>query len=250
MKTLTFKFISSSIDTWYGPEVKSFELELEDEEAAFLEKLAEELGEVTEEDLEECNPELSEKISEEACSPEWLAWAEEEGVMDTENGQRYLVLHTLSVPGKSDVECFILSRSSDSFFCHVMEQSTAECQLQDIVRITKPVRNPALLTAVDDIIRVQTGMVYQGVITNQVFGSHYEIWNRSDNAVYTIRNDEVAAVGMKAFNPDYTLWQQTPYLQTIQTESQIFGPGFIIENTYATSRTPGTLTFLTKEGKN
>lgn len=188
------------------------------------------------------------KISEEACSPEWLAWAEEERVMDTENGQRYLVLHTLSVPGKSDVECFILSRSSDSFFCHVMEQSTTECQLQDIVRITKPVRNPALLTAVDDIIRVQTGMVYQGVITNQVFGSHYEIWNRSDNAVYTIRNDEVAAVGMKAFNPDYTLWQQTPYLQTIQTESQIFGPGFIIENTYATSRTPGTLTFLTKEG--
>lgn len=65
MKTLTFKFISEGISD-YGPRVNSFELELKDEEAAFLEKLAEELGEVTEEDLEECNPELSEKISEEA----------------------------------------------------------------------------------------------------------------------------------------------------------------------------------------
>lgn len=188
------------------------------------------------------------RISEKACSPEWLAWAEAEGVMENENGQRYLPLHILSVPGKSDIECFILSRSSDSFFCHVMEQGTAECQLQDIVRITKPARDPALLTAVDDIIRVQAGTVYQGVITNQVIGSHYEIWNRSDDALYTIRNNEVAAVGMKAFNPDYTLWQQTPYLQTVQTESQMFGPGFIIENTYATTTTPGTLKFLTKEG--
>lgn len=65
MKTLTFKFISEGLSD-YGPRVNSFELELEDEEAAFLEKLAEDLGEVTEEDLEERNPELSKKISEEA----------------------------------------------------------------------------------------------------------------------------------------------------------------------------------------
>lgn len=66
MKTLKFNLISDSLDTPYGPDVDSFELELEDEEAAFLEKLAEELGEVTEEELGERNPELSEKISEEA----------------------------------------------------------------------------------------------------------------------------------------------------------------------------------------
>lgn len=66
MKTLTFKFISDSIDTEYGPEVDSFELDLEDEEAVFLKMLAEELGEVTEEELEKRNPELSEKIRAEA----------------------------------------------------------------------------------------------------------------------------------------------------------------------------------------
>lgn len=65
MKTLTFNLISDSIDTEYGPEVDSFELELKDEEAAYIEELAKELGEVTEEDLEERNPELSETISEE-----------------------------------------------------------------------------------------------------------------------------------------------------------------------------------------
>lgn len=162
-------------------------------------------------------------------SDDWKAWSIANSKLVNEGGRKILRMTSMVIPGHDKNDYVILERGTKYLKCFTISDGIIERSVSDIYCIQKAERNPTLLTDVDDIVKTDTKSIC-GVILEQYPGVQIKIWDRNDGNVHIVNYNEIRSIGKAAFNTDYSLWEQTPYLDKLITENGKGEEGLIIEN--------------------
>jgi len=178
-------------------------------------------------------------------SDAWKAWAVTHNKFVNEGGRKTLRMTSMVIPGHNKNDYVILERGTKYLKCFTISDGVIERQVSDIYCIQKAERNSTLLTDVDDIIKTDTKSIC-GVILEQYPGIQIKIWDKNDGSIHIVNYNEIRSIGKAAFNSDYSIWEQTPYLDRLITENGKGEEGIIIENGLAGDV---NLVFATPAGK-
>lgn len=176
----------------------------------------------------------TEKKELQSLSQDWQDWAVANHKVELSGkDKKYLSLTTMTVAGVTK-EWYILVSGSKYVTAFTLTKGTDFCMMKDIVSISKPERSETLLTDMDDIIQTD-GVSYSGVLLEQKPGVSYTIWSNEDKSVHSIDFADVRSVGKARFNPDYSIWSQTPVLERLTLKQGVTAEGLILETTFTPS---------------
>lgn len=134
----------------------------------------------------------------------------------------------MTVKGQSR-DYYILVNGAKYLTAFTISEGTEPCKMSDIASIRKPERDNTLLTDIDDIVQTDNA-TYTGIILEQIPGVSFTVWNKSDHTVHRVDYADVRSVGKSRFNKDYSIWDQTPYLDRINLKNMTTENGLVIEN--------------------
>ena len=189
--------------------------------------------------------EVSVKRDYDELSEAWKVWAAENNKLINENGKKYLRMASMVIPGYNRNDYVILERGTKSMKCFTISDGVIERQVSDIYCIQKTERNLTLLTDIDDIIKTDDKSI-TGVILEQYPGIQVKIWDKNDGNIHIVNYNEIRSIGKAPYNPDYSIWEQSPYLDRLITENGTGEEGLIIENGLSGDV---NLVFATPDGK-
>lgn len=161
-------------------------------------------------------------------SKEWQDWAIENNKVETVGKDRFVSLTNMTVKGQSR-DYYILVNGAKYLTAFTISEGTEPCKMSEIASIRKPERDNTLLTDVDDIVQTDNA-TYTGIILEQIPGVSFTVWNKSDHTVHCVDYADVRSVGKDRFNRDYSIWNQTPYLDCLHLKNGKTGDGLVIEN--------------------
>lgn len=161
-------------------------------------------------------------------SKEWQDWAMENNKVETVGKDRFVSLTNMTVKGQSR-DYYILVNGAKYLTAFTISEGTEPCKMSDIASIRKPERDNTLLTDIDDIVQTDNA-TYTGIILEQIPGVSFTVWNKSDHTVHRVDYADVRSVGKSRFNKDYSIWDQTPYLDRINLKNMTTENGLVIEN--------------------
>ncbi len=159
----------------------------------------------------------------------WRDWAIANNKFVNEGGKKVLRMTSMIIPGHNKADYVILERGTRNLKCFTISEGVLERSISDIHCIQKLERNTTLLTDVDDIIKTEDKAI-TGVILEQYPGIQVKIWDKNDGTVHIVNYNEIRSIGKNRFNSDYSLWEQSPYIETLITEKGYGEEGVIIEN--------------------
>lgn len=162
-------------------------------------------------------------------SKEWQDWAIENNKVETIEKDRFVSLTNMSVKGHASRDYYILINGAKYLTAFTISEGTEPCKMSEIASIRKPERDNTLLTDVDDIVQTDNA-TYTGIILEQIPGVSFTVWNKSDHSVHRVDYADVRSVGKGRFNLDYSIWNQTPYLDCVRLKNGTTGNGLVIEN--------------------
>ncbi len=166
----------------------------------------------------------------EKLSAEWLEWAQANDKLETLREVSYLPLTIMAVKGDVTRDYYVLLSGSKEVRCFSISGGKANISMGDIEYVRKPERDNTLLTDIDDVVQTET-RTYTGVIREQQPGARITIWNNADRSLYAIDYAEIRSVGKSAFNPDYSIWEQSACLEKLHFKAGwSTEPGLIMEN--------------------
>ncbi len=164
-------------------------------------------------------------------SKEWQDWAIENNKVETQGKDKFVSLTNMTVKGQSR-DYYILVNGAKYLTAFTISEGTEPCRMSEIASIRKPERDNTLLTDVDDIVQTDNA-TYTGIILEQIPGVSFTVWNESDHTVHLVDYADVRSVGKDRFNRDYSLWNQTPYLERVKLKNETSsGEGLVIENSF------------------
>lgn len=180
--------------------------------------------------VEEIESEEQYRKGESELSSEWQAWAETNNKYVNAGGEKYLPLSRLKLPQIGTVECCVLERGTKFMKVFAIHAGVTQTTSSSIRCIIKEKRNPLLLTDMNDVIKTEVDS-YEGVLLEQYPGEQLKIWNSYNNSIIVVNNHEVKAKGRVKFNPDYSIWEQTKYLEQLELASNVTTEkGILIES--------------------
>ena len=161
---------------------------------------------------------------------QWREWAAHNDKLVRKGNEESLTLARISFPGEPSRDYYVLIDGSKHIRCYCIAHDFADVNASEIDHLERDSRQPALLTDIDDIVTTATKS-YKGIIVRQVPGKQIQIWDRITNTVNVVDNTDIVSIRKEAFNPDYTLWEQAPYLERIAIKNSSFIPqdGVIVE---------------------
>ena len=162
-------------------------------------------------------------------SKEWQDWAIENNKVETNGEDRFVYLTNMTVKGQASRDYYILVTGAKYLTAFTISEGIEPCKMSDIASIRKPERDNTLLTDVDDIVQTDNA-TYTGIILEQIPGVSFTVWNKSDHSVHRVDYADVRSVGKSRFNKDYSIWDQTPYLDCVHLKNMTTGKGLVIEN--------------------
>ena len=162
-------------------------------------------------------------------SKEWQDWAIENNKVETVGKDRFVSLTNMTVKGQSR-DYYILVNGAKYLTAFTISEGTEPCKMSDIASIRKPERDNTLLTDIDDIVQTDNA-TYTGIILEQIPGVSFTVWNKSDHTVHRVDYADVRSVGKSRFNKDYSIWDQTPYLDRINLKNMTTENGLVLCNT-------------------
>ena len=173
----------------------------------------------------------TEKREFERLSKEWQNWAIENNKVETIGNNRYVSLTNMTVKGQSSRDYYILVTGAKYLTAFTISDGIEPCKMSEIASIRKPERANTLLIDIDDIVQTDNA-TYTGVILEQIPGVSFTVWNKSDHSVHRVDYADVRSVGKSRFNKDYSIWDQTPYLERVNLKNGTTGIGLVIENSF------------------
>ena len=173
----------------------------------------------------------TEKREFERLSKEWQNWAIENNKVETIGNNRYVSLTNMTVKGQSSRDYYILVTGAKYLTAFTISDGIEPCKMSEIASIRKPERANTLLIDIDDIVQTDNA-TYTGIILEQIPGVSFTVWNKSDHSVHRVDYADVRSVGKSRFNQDYSIWDQTPYLDCLQLKNGKTGEGLVIENSF------------------
>ena len=90
--------------------------------------------------------------------------------------------------------------------------------------------NPMVITGLNDEIKTRDGKIYNGQISEQIFGKSIKI--QTSEGEKTIESDKILEQKKVKMSPDYTLIEQAPYKTLIKTRKDEEFTGVIIYQYY------------------
>lgn len=162
---------------------------------------------------------------------EWQDWAMENNKVETHEKNRFVSLTNMTVKGQPSRDYYILINGAKYLTAFTISEGTELCKMSEIASIRKPERDNTLLTDVDDIVQTDNA-TYTGIILEQIPGVSFTVWNKSDHTVHRVDYADVRSVGKSRFNRDYSIWDQTPYLERVSLKNGTTGTGLVIENSF------------------
>ena len=178
-------------------------------------------------------------------SDAWKEWAVDNNKLINENGKKVLRMSSRVIPGHNRSDYVILERGTKTMRCFTISDGVIERPVADIYCIQKPGRVSTLLTDIDDIIKTDDRSI-TGVILEQYPNVQVKIWDKNDGTVHIVNYSEIRSIGKVAYNSDYSIWEQSPYLDRLITENGTGEEGLIIENGLSGDI---NLVFATPDGK-
>lgn len=160
---------------------------------------------------------------------EWQDWAIENNKVETLGKNRFVSLTNMSVKGQANRDYYILINGAKYLTAFTISEGIEPCKMSEIASIRKPERDNTLLTDVDDIVQTDNA-TYTGIILEQIPGVSFTVWNKSDHSVHRVDYADVRSVGKGRFNQDYSIWNQTPYLDCVHLKDRTTEKGLVIEN--------------------
>ncbi len=180
--------------------------------------------------VEEIESEEQYRKEESELSSEWQAWAISNNRYVSAEGKKYLPLSSLKLPRIGTVECCVIERGTKFVKVFAIHEGIAQTTSSNIRCIIKEKRDPLLLTDMNDVVKTEVDS-YEGVVLEQYPGEQLKIWNSYNNSIIVINNNEVKAKGRVKFNPNYSIWEQTEYLEQLELASgATTEKGVLIEN--------------------
>lgn len=162
---------------------------------------------------------------------EWQDWAMENNKVETIGNDRVVSLTNMTVKGRSSRDYYILISGAKFLTAFTISEGIEPCKMSEIASIRKPERDNTLLIDIDDIVQTDNA-TYTGVILEQIPGVSFTVWNKSDHSVHRVDYADVRSVGKSRFNRDYSIWDQTPYLERVNLKNGTTGTGLVIENSF------------------
>lgn len=153
-------------------------------------------------------------------SSEWQAWANENNKYMNVGGEKFLSLSRLKLPEIGAVECCVIERGTKFVKVFAIHNGVAQTTSSNIRCIIKEKRDPLLLTDMNDVVKTEMDS-YEGILLEQYPGAQLKIWNSYNNSIIVINNNEVKAKGRGKFNPDYSIWEQTKFLEQLELSSNV-----------------------------
>ncbi len=162
---------------------------------------------------------------------EWQDWAMENNKVETNGDNRFVSLTNMTVKGQANRDYYILVTGAKYLTAFTISDGIMPCKMSEIASIRKPERANTLLIDIDDIVQTDNA-TYTGIILEQIPGVSFTIWNKSDHSVHRVDYADVRSVGKSRFNQDYSIWDQTPYLERVSLKNGTTGTGLVIENSF------------------
>lgn len=178
-------------------------------------------------------------------SDSWKSWASANNKLLNEGGKKILRMTSMVIPGHNKNDYVILERGTKYMKCFTISDGVIERPITDIYCIQKAERNSTLLTDIDDIVKTDTKSIC-GVILEQYPGIQIKIWDKHDGSIHIVNYNEIRSIGKAAYNVNYSIWEQTPYLDRLITSNGKGEEGIIIENGLSGDV---NLVFATPDGK-
>ena len=160
---------------------------------------------------------VSEKVRLSDLSEEWQKWVSDNEKTENYGDEKVVTLSTMSIQGYERMKYYVLERGTKYSKCITLTPGQVQCKMSDIYCFLKASRATTLLTDIDDIVTTKTGN-FTGIMLEQYPGKQMKIWDKSDKGIHVVNADEVLFVGKAAFNPELSLWCQTPVLERLQTK--------------------------------
>lgn len=179
---------------------------------------------------------------------QWKEWAEKTGKLVTQGKETTLTLSRISFSGEPTRDYYVLIEGDRHIRCYCIANDFADVVSTDIVRLERNTRSSTLLTDMNDIVTTLSKS-YTGTIIRQVPGKQLQIWDCNSGKVNVVDYADIISLRKEPFNPDYTIWQQTPYLERIalKNTNAIAQDGVITEQTMVKDR-ERTVKLTTKNG--
>jgi len=162
----------------------------------------------------------------------WKEWAVANNKLVNEGGKKVLRMTSMIIPGHNRTDYVVLERGTRNMKCFTISEGTIDCSISDIHCIQKAERNTALLTDIDDIIKTDDKCI-AGVLLEQYPGIQVKIWDKNDGSIHIVNYNEIRSIGKAAYNSDYSIWEQSPYLDRLITDNGKGEEGLIIENGFS-----------------
>ena len=118
--------------------------------------------------------------------------------------------------------------------------------VSDLLMIKYEVPDSNLLTGLEDVIKTRTGKIYQGKITEQLFGKSIKIYTSSGEI--NIDLSDILEQQKIKMSKDHTLLEQAPYKNVIQTKKNEEYSGVILFQYYGIDETPSYLEISSEDG--
>ena len=180
--------------------------------------------------IEDIESEEQYRKEESELSLEWQEWANSNKKFVNEGGKKYLSLSRLKFPRIGTIECCVIERGTKFMKVFTIHAGVAQTTSSNIRCIIKEKRNPLLLTDMNDVVKTEMNS-YEGILLEQYPSEQFKIWDSYNNSIIVINNNEVKAKGRVKFNPNYSVWEQTKYLEQLELTSNITTEkGILIEN--------------------
>lgn len=179
---------------------------------------------------------------------QWKEWAEKNGKLEKQGKEIALSLSRISFPGEPTREYYILIDGDRHIRCYCIANDYADVVSTDIIRIERDTQPSTLLTDMNDIVTTLSKS-YTGTIIRQIPGKQLQIWDRNSGKINVVDYADIISLRKEPFNPDYSIWQQTPYLERIalKNTNAIAQDGVITEQTMVKDR-ERTVKLTTKNG--
>lgn len=180
--------------------------------------------------------------------PAWREWASANHHLKMKGGEETFTLSRIAFEGEPMREYYILLDGKKHLRCYTIAAGELMVKSDSLLRLERFPRDPSLITDLDDVVTTLTD-TYVGVITRQYPGRQLQIWDRRTDKTYVVDYATIRNFRKEVMNPDYSIWEQAPYLQEIVLRSipHIRQEGIIVEQT-AMANEQSAIKLLTKGG--
>lgn len=187
---------------------------------------------------------------------QWREWARKNNYLKLDGKEESLVLSRIAFPGEPIRDYYVLIDGSRLIRCYSIAPEFIDVKSDSVLRLERSPRPSTLITDLDDVVTTISN-TYKGVIVRQTPGQQLQVWDRTSGKTIVLDYAEIISLRKEAMNPDYTLFEQAPYLERVvlKSASGTVQDGVIIEQSLVkdTERTiklatkSGVYTYLTKD---